>query len=71
MGKDGGKKDVCKAIRDLMDDSMEKGIEKGREMALKEAAENLLDVLSDDVIAEKIGLSLEKVKELRAENSPN
>ena len=28
----GGKKDVCKAIRDLMDDSREKGREEGREI---------------------------------------
>lgn len=62
---DGGKKNVCKAIRDLMDDSMEKGIEKGKELALIETAKNLLDVLSDEVIADKIGLSLEVVQELR------
>ena len=30
-------------------------------------AKELLDVLNDDVIAEKTGLSLEKVKEIRAE----
>lgn len=64
---------MCKAIRDLMDDSMakgiEKGIEKGKEMALLETAKNLLDILSDEVIAEKIGLSLENVQKLRAENS--
>lgn len=29
---EGGKNDVCKAIRDLMDDSWEKGIEEGREL---------------------------------------
>lgn len=61
----GGKKDMCKAIRDLMDDSREEG----RECALIENAKNLLDVLSDEVIAEKIGLPLEKVKELRAEKN--
>ena len=44
---------MCKAIRDLMDDSWEKGIEagrekgyeEGREKTLIEAAKNLLDVL--------------------------
>lgn len=56
---EGGKKNVCKAIRDLMDDS--------RMEALIESARNLLDVLSDEVIAEKIGLPLEKVQELRRE----
>jgi len=58
---EGGKNDVCKAIQDLMADSKEEG----REKALIETAKNLLDVLSDEVIAEKIGLPLEKVQELR------
>lgn len=66
---EGGKNNMCKAIRDLMDDSMEKGMEKGKELAFIEAATNLLDVLSDEVIAEKTGLSLEKVQKLRAENA--
>ncbi|MBQ6845158.1 MAG: Rpn family recombination-promoting nuclease/putative transposase [Agathobacter sp.] len=73
---EGGKNDVCKAIQDLMADSeekgrkegIEKGIEKGIEIALIETAQNLLDVLSDEVIAEKTGLSLEKVQKLRKEN---
>ena len=70
MGKDveGGKKDVCKAIRDLMDDSREEGREEGVILNKLENAKNLLDVLSDEVIAEKIGLSLEQVKELRLQN---
>ena len=66
---DGGKNDVCKAIQDLMADSKEKGREEGREegreCALIEAAKNLLDILSDEVISEKIGLPIEKVQELR------
>lgn len=66
---EGGKKNVCKAIQDLMDDSRAEGMEKGRELTLIENAKNLLDVLSDEVIAEKIGLPLEKVKELRALNN--
>ena len=68
---EGGKNDVCKAIQDLMADSrkegMEEGIEKGIEIALIETTQNLLDVLSDEVIAEKTGLSLEKVKKIREE----
>lgn len=56
---------MCKAIRDLMDDSREEGIE----MNKIENAKNLLDVLSDEIIAEKIGFPLEKVKELRAQNN--
>lgn len=65
---EGGKNDVCKAIQDLMADSKEKGREEGRESALIEAAKNLLDILTDEVIAEKIGLPLEKVQELRLNN---
>ncbi|MBR3812188.1 MAG: hypothetical protein IKJ16_07705 [Agathobacter sp.] len=51
MRKEGGKNDMCKAIQDLMADSKEEG----RESALIEAAKNLLDVLSDEMIAEKLG----------------
>ena len=58
----GGKRDMCKAIRDLMDDSREEG----RDMTLVEMAKNLLDVLSDEIIAEKTGLPIEKIEELRA-----
>ena len=66
---EGGKNDVCKAIQDLMADSKEKGREEGREegreLALIETAKKLLDVLSDEVIAEKTGLSLCLIQELR------
>ena len=54
---DGGKKDVCKAITDLMQDSREEGIA----FAKIETAKRLLGLLADDVIAEKIGLSLDVV----------
>ena len=43
-------------------------IEEGKtEMAI-EIAKKLLDVLEDEVIAEKTGLLVEEVKKLRAEN---
>lgn len=62
---------MCQAIKDLMEDSriegMEQGIEQGLEIAKMENAKNLLDVLSDEVIAEKIGLPISKVQQLRAE----
>ena len=64
---EGGKNDVCKAIRDLMDDSREKGREEGRENALIEAAKNLLDVLSDEEIAKRVQLPLEQVQQIREE----
>ena len=61
----GGKKNVCKAIHDLMDDSRKEGVILNK----LENAKSLLDVLSDEVIAEKIGLPIDKVKELREQNS--
>lgn len=66
-GKD-GKRDVCQAIKDLMADSREEGIKEGIvegiEQAKIENACNLLGLLSDEIIAEKIGLPLERVKSL-------
>ena len=58
---------MCKAIRDLMDDSWEKGREEGRENALMETAKNLLDILSDEEIAKRVSLPLEQVHGLRKE----
>ena len=55
---------MCKAIRDLMEDSREEGREEGREENKLEVARNLLGVISDELIAEKVGLPLEKVQEL-------
>ena len=52
------------SIKDLMADSREEGKEIGMELAKLESARNLIGLLSDEVIAEKIGLSLEKVIEL-------
>ncbi|MBO5259187.1 MAG: transposase, partial [Agathobacter sp.] len=58
-----GTYNMCKAIRDMIEDGRAEGIEQTK----IENARNLLDVLSDEVIAEKIGLSIERVKELRRE----
>ena len=46
----------------------EEGREEGREEAKFEIAINLLDVLSDEEIAKRIGLPLETVQQLRKEN---
>ena len=70
-GKD-GKKDVCQAIKDLMADSRQEGREEGIKEGMAEGIEqnklenarNLLGLLSDEIIAEKIGLPLERVKAL-------
>lgn len=63
---EGGKKDVCKAIRDLMEDSREEGREEGIELNKISNATNLLGIISDELIAEKIGLPLEIVQGLHA-----
>ena len=76
MEETGGKKDMCKAIRDLMEDSrsegieigiergIERGMERGMEQKKLEIARNLIGLLSDEIIAEKTGLLREKVREL-------
>ncbi len=61
----GGKADMCQAIKDLMEDSRIEGIEQGIETNKIVNAKNLLDILSDEVIAEKIGLPIETVRALR------
>lgn len=74
---EGGKTDVCKAIRDLMDDSRAEGREEGRqegratgmELMKLENAKNLLDLLSDEIISERIQLPLATVQGLRAEQA--
>ncbi len=58
-----GKKDVCQAIKDLMADSRQEGIEQNK----LENARNLIGLLSDEIIAEKIGLPLEKVVQIHKE----
>ncbi|MEG0086391.1 MAG: Rpn family recombination-promoting nuclease/putative transposase, partial [Niameybacter sp.] len=47
--------------REKFQEGIEQGIEKGK----LEAAKALLDILDDETISSKIGLSLEKVKSLR------
>ena len=73
-GKD-GKKDVCQAIKDLIEDGRQEGIKEGIvegiEQTKIENAQNLLGLLSDEIIAEKIGLPLERVKSLREQCSIN
>lgn len=47
------------------------GIEEGKVEKQREIAKNLLDVLNDQMIAKKCGLSLEEVKQLRKEYEEN
>jgi predicted transposase/invertase (TIGR01784 family) len=51
----------------LIEKGVEKGIEKGEKKKAIEIAKNLLDVLAPKVIAEKTGLTIEEIEELRKE----
>ena len=53
--------DMCQAIREMI----EEGRAEGREEEKINVAKNLLDILSDEVIAEKVGVDIEVVRELR------
>ena len=44
---------------------IQKGIQKGEKNKAIEIAKNLLDILDDETIAVKTGLSIEEIKELR------
>lgn len=59
----------------LLEEGMEEGMEKGMEKGIKEGeretklnnARNLLDILDEKMIAERIGLPLETVRRLKKE----
>ncbi|MGN1158309.1 MAG: hypothetical protein ACI4TK_19220 [Agathobacter sp.] len=51
----------------MYNDGVEVGIQQGAESAKLENARNLIGLLSDEVIAEKIGLTLDTVKKLHEE----
>ena len=48
---------------------IEQGIEQGKEDEKVEIAQNLLDVLDDETIALKTGLTIEEVRRLRNEKN--
>ncbi len=48
---------------------IEQGIEQGKEEEKVEIAQNLLDVLDDETIALKTGLTIEEVRRLRNEKN--
>ncbi len=60
---------ISKAKRDGIELGHKQGVKQGLEQGKNEEkiknAKNLLDLLDDQVIADKIGLSLEDVKKLR------
>ena len=54
-------------MNDGIAEGMEKGMEKGMEQRSLQIARNLIGCISEELIAEKTGLSLEKVRELKKE----
>lgn len=58
-------KDMCQAIKEMIEDGRAEGIAEGIAQDKINVAKNLLDILSDEVIAEKVGLDIEVVRELR------
>lgn len=58
-------KDKVSALNKAKQEGIEEGREEGEKNKSIEIAKNLLDVLDDETIAEKTGLSVEEIKELR------
>ena len=61
-------KDKISALNEAERKGIEKGIEKGIKQRNIEIAKNLLDVLDDETISLKTGLTIEKIQQLRKEN---
>jgi len=63
--EDGFEKGMEKGLEKGMEKGMEKGLEKGMEQKSIEIAKNLLDILDDETIAFKTGLSIDLIASLR------
>ena len=61
----GEKKDMCKAIKDLMEDSRAEGRAEGRNESIREMTKKLLkEGVSMEIIAKATGLMKEEVREI-------
>ena len=61
--------DALKSAEDKgMKKGIEKGIQKGEQKKAIEIAKNLLDVLDNETISLKTGLSITKIQHLRGDN---
>ena len=64
---------MCNLSESLIERGEKRGIEKGEkrgeEKRNREIAISLLDILDDAMIAEKVGLPIETVRQLRSENT--
>ena len=61
-------RELQKGIKIGLDPGIGQGIEQGKEEEKVEIAQNLLDVLDDETIALKTGLTIEEVRRIRDEN---
>lgn len=69
LKQEGERNIMCEALYDLFAEELVErethGIKIGEEQEKRNLAKNLLDILSDEVIAEKVGLNIEEVREMR------
>lgn len=77
LKQEGERNIMCEALYDLFAEELveretrgikigeTRGIKIGEEQEKRNLAKNLLDILSDEVIAEKVGLNIEEVREMR------
>lgn len=59
--------DMCKALQDLYDEGIEKGIKEGMALEKLDIAKKLLDILTPEMVAEKVGLPVEAILRLKEE----
>lgn len=64
--KKGLEQGLKKGLEQGIKQGIQQGMQQGMQQAKLEMVESLLDILDDDVIAEKTGIPLSKVEELRA-----
>ena len=70
LEQEGERNIMCEALYDLFADELvereTRGIKIGEEQEKRNLAKNLLDILSDEVIAERVGLDIEEVRAMRS-----
>lgn len=70
LEREGERNIMCEALYDLFADELvereTRGIKIGEEQEKRNLAKNLLDILSDEVIAERVGLDIEEVRAMRS-----
>lgn len=66
--EDGFQRGISEGISQGISQGFSQGISRGTEQTKEENARNLLDILNEETIAERIGLPLETVRKLKEEN---